>query len=595
MEFPAEGTTGAVQFPHFGLDGVDSVGLEVTVSRVHWFAHSRLAMGLALLTCFVSTAFAQKYSVSSVSAVQYPSNMWTVFMYAINDSGQIAGYGETSCCNYDNPQAFISTTSGSTAIPLTNGFYRTWAYAINNSGQVTGAGGIFPGGLPNGDIFIGTTSGSTPIPLPSGWSSLGGGVGFAINDSGIVAGVGPNGSGNDQAFTGTASGSTAVPLPSGWTSASGYAINSSGQVAGLGVNSSGNSQAFIGTTSRSTPVPMPSGWIRLDSGYCCGINDSGLVTGSGFPNSSGFEQAFIGTTSGSTAIPLATDSSNSEVYANSLSNTGLVVGNGYGVGYPWIWDATDGTVLLSTLMPAGWGVNSAIAVSPDGGLILATASFNGGTSEYVVIALQNDDSVTFTPTLLNFGNEALYNTSKARTVTMKNTGTETLHISGVGLALGTNFAISNSTCAARLAPNKTCRVSVTFTPTALGPASDSLSFTVGVASSPLSVPLSGTGEAQATLTPASHTFPHTKVGSTSLAHEFTLKNNLPTTLSGISYSTAAPFAVSTSTCGTTLNSKATCTISVTFSPSVTGTSTGTLTVTDSANSPQTSNLIGTGH
>jgi hypothetical protein len=37
------------------------------VSRIHWFAHSRLAMGLALLTCFVSTAFAQKYSVSSVS------------------------------------------------------------------------------------------------------------------------------------------------------------------------------------------------------------------------------------------------------------------------------------------------------------------------------------------------------------------------------------------------------------------------------------------------------------------------------------------------------------------------------------------------
>jgi len=113
--------------------------------------------------------------------------------------------------------------------------------------------------------------------------------------------------------------------------------------------------------------------------------------------------------------------------------------------------------------------------------------------------------------------------------------------------------------------------------------------------SPQTVSLTGTGEEQATLTPASYAFAKTKVGHTRAAHKFTLKNDLSTTLTGISYSTAAPFAVSTTTCGTTLDSKKTCTISVTFSPTVTGTATGTLTVSDSANdSPQTSSLTGTG-
>jgi hypothetical protein len=133
------------------------------------------------------------FSVSSVSAVQYPINMsGSVVMSAINDSGQVAGYGET-CPSSNCFQAFIGTATGSTAIPLTNGFYRTWAYAINNSGHVAGFGNVYPNGLPNGEIFIGSTSGSTVVPLPAGWSSLGGGVALAINDSGQVAGYGPNG------------------------------------------------------------------------------------------------------------------------------------------------------------------------------------------------------------------------------------------------------------------------------------------------------------------------------------------------------------------------------------------------------------------
>jgi hypothetical protein len=240
--------------------------------------------------------------------------------------------------------------------------------------------------------------------------------------------------------------------------------------------------------------------------------------------------------------------------------------------------------------------------------LAASSTAATGTSTVTVTGISGDveqattltltvtgTTVTLTPTSLSFVDQAVNSTSTAKTVMLKNTGTVQLNISGIAVTLGTNFAISNNTCGATLAVGKTCKVSVTFTPTQLGSLTDTLVFTDSAISSPQAVSLSGTGEVQVTLTPSSYTFRTTKVGDTSAAHAFTLKNNLPTPLTGISFSTAAPFAVSASTCGTTLDSKKSCTISVTFSPTATGAATGTLTVDDSANdSPQTSSLSGTG-
>jgi hypothetical protein len=108
--------------------------------------------------------------------------------------------------------------------------------------------------------------------------------------------------------------------------------------------------------------------------------------------------------------------------------------------------------------------------------------------------------------------------------------------------------------------------------------------------------MSGTSIAQTVVTPVSLTFPKQKVGTTSPPKNVTLRNNLDTNLTGISYKATKPFAVSASTCGTTLASNSSCTISVTFTPTVTGTVTGTLTIRDSANnSPQIVSLTGTGN
>jgi hypothetical protein len=110
------------------------------------------------------------------------------------------------------------------------------------------------------------------------------------------------------------------------------------------------------------------------------VNDAGQVAGFGY-NGTNY-QAYIGTTSGSAAISLPAGGVQSTVSSQSLNNLGVVVGTSDG---GWIWDAADGTVLLSSLVPAGWYVEDAMSIS-NNGLILAYASFNGGPYEYVELA-----------------------------------------------------------------------------------------------------------------------------------------------------------------------------------------------------------------
>ena len=108
-------------------------------------------------------------------------------------------------------------------------------------------------------------------------------------------------------------------------------------------------------------------------------------------------------------------------------------------------------------------------------------------------------------------------------------------------------------------------------------------------------PVSGT----VTLTPTSYAFATTSVGGTSSDSPvtFTLTNNTGVTITSISISVtgANPGDFSeTTTCGSSLTNSASCTISLTFTPTAVGSRTATVSVSDSASSsPQTSGLSGT--
>jgi hypothetical protein len=205
----------------------------------------------------------------------------------------------------------------------------------------------------------------------------------------------------------------------------------------------------------------------------------------------------------------------------------------------------------------------------------------------------NGSTVTISPASLSFGNQVINETSAAKTVTLTNTGATSVTISSI--TASANFAISSKTCGATLAAGAACKVSATFTPTALGAVTGTLAFSDNAANSPQTVALSGTGIAPATLTPASAIYPAQAVGTTSAAKTFTLTNNQTVAITGIVISTTGDFAVSATTCTTSLAAKGKCTINVTFTPTQTGTRPGQLSVSNSAsNSPQTVTLSGTG-
>jgi hypothetical protein len=102
------------------------------------------------------------------------------------------------------------------------------------------------------------------------------------------------------------------------------------------------------------------------------------------------------------------------------------------------------------------------------------------------------------------------------------------------------------------------------------------------------------------VTPATLTFPSTKVGSTSAAQTVTVKNTgtvaVSLTTGGIQIGgTNASSYADTTACGTSLAVGASCTISVTFAPTTTGVLTASLSVADNAaGSPQAVSLTGTG-
>ncbi len=200
-------------------------------------------------------------------------------------------------------------------------------------------------------------------------------------------------------------------------------------------------------------------------------------------------------------------------------------------------------------------------------------------------------AVTLSASSLSFGTVVIGNNSLAKTVTL--TSSMNVKLTFASILSSPGFAIASNTCGASIAVKGKCTVGVTFSPTALSPATGVLTFTDSASSSPQTVALSGTGSAAVTFTPPTLTFSGRIVGTTSSPLSVTITNHLTSGLSVSSAVTTGDFAVASNTCGSDVGGK--CIIGVTFTPTEVGSRSGTLTVGYSAfGSPITVNLIGTG-
>jgi len=204
-------------------------------------------------------------------------------------------------------------------------------------------------------------------------------------------------------------------------------------------------------------------------------------------------------------------------------------------------------------------------------------------------------TATLSPASLTFASTTVGSTSASQPVTLNNTGSASLTITSI--TTSSDYAETDN-CGSSIAAGANCTINVTFKPTSSGTRTGTLSVSDNTSASPQSVSLTGTGIVApapvASVSPSSLVFASTTVGSTSAAQSVTLTNtgNASLTISGISAS--GDFA-ETNTCGSSLAASANCTISVTFTPTASGTRTGTLNVTDNASgSPQSATLSGSG-
>ena len=245
----------------------------------------------------------------------------------------------------------------------------------------------------------------------------------------------------------------------------------------------------------------------------------------------------------------------------------------------------SGCTVAITFTPTASGVSSGSFTISDGAGT-QTASLTGTGVTPATDALS--------ATSLAFAVQKLTTVSAPQQITITNAGDVALTLISAQTT-STDFTITNA-CGASLNPHSTCAIDVAFQPQSIGHIA--AQFTIADEYRTQTVALSGTGVAPpgVSLSPLYNlTFPVTGVGQTAAPQTVTLTNNggLPLNLTSTVLTGDFSILAGSDTCGVTLAPDNACTLQVVFTPTVGGTRTGTLTITDSApNSPQVLHLSG---
>ncbi|HLW98990.1 MAG TPA: choice-of-anchor D domain-containing protein [Candidatus Acidoferrales bacterium] len=299
----------------------------------------------------------------------------------------------------------------------------------------------------------------------------------------------------------------------------------------------------------------------------------------------------VNTTSGSQSVTL-TNTGNAALTITSIGVTGTNSGdfaqtNNCGSSVA----ANNGNCTINvTFTPTAAGARGAAVTITDNAAGSPRSVSLAGTG-----LAPGTPGANLSPASLTFASQTISSTSAAQTVTLSNSGSAALTITGI--AASGDFGQSNN-CGSSLAAGGNCSISVKFTPTAAGTRTGSLSVTDNASGSPQTVSLTGTGAAAGTsaasVSPTSLTFASQTLNSTSAAQTVTLSNSGSAALTITGIAANGDFG-ETNNCGSSLAAGGNCSISVTFTPTAAGTRTGALTVTDNASgSPQNVTLTGTG-
>jgi len=309
---------------------------------------------------------------------------------------------------------------------------------------------------------------------------------------------------------------------------------------------------------------------------------SGLTTATVTPTVLTFPAQFVGSSSSPMSMTVANTGSTA-LQISSITITGDF--------------SQTSTCRTSSGIAAGQSCTISVTFSPVAlgtrtGQLTITSNSTSSPQTVNLSGTGNGPIVSLSATSLNFPSQLEHTTSAPQQVTLTNVGDTALNISSI-LASG-DFAQSNN-CPATVAVGAGCTISVTFTPSARGNRTGTITINDNAGNSPQGISLSGTGAGPAaSLTPSSLFFGLKLVGTTTAARTITLTSTGEAPLAISSISVSGDFA-QTNNCPASLPIGQSCTIQVTFTPTVRGIRTGTVTITDNAdNSPQNVSLLGKG-
>jgi len=525
-------------------------------------------------------ALAAKQTYGSCSA-ESTTNSSSCYFNDI-DTGTIAPpcYGGTTNCT---PQ-----TQGD-ALGILPGYAATVGYD-----KATGLGSLNVANVVNGWPGSGAAAAGPAAALSA--SSLT----FASTSVGATAAT--------QAVTLTNSGTAAMTVSS--ISIAGDNVSSFSQINTCGATLAVKASCVVTVTFKPATAGTLSAAVSFADNVANGpqiVALSGVGAGASSstvsisPTSLTFPSTAVGAASASQTVTFTNSGTTKLTFTGSPATTGA---------YNSLFKGATSCVGNGTLAPGSSCVVTFTFNPTAAGTFAATLNFyDNGPASPQTVALSGTGggtpAVSLAPASLTFPSTSIGSSSTAQVVTLKNTGTGPLAVSGITLAgtAAASYAQTN-TCGSSLAASASCAISVLFKPTGVGAAAASLSLADNASAAPQTVALTGTGAGVplVSLSPTSLTFASTNVGSPSAAQIVTLKNTgtAALTLSGVSFAGAgaASFA-QTNTCGSSLAVSASCAISVTFKPAAGGAIAASLNVAGNAtatasNLPQSVSLTGTG-
>ena len=280
--------------------------------------------------------------------------------------------------------------------------------------------------------------------------------------------------------------------------------------------------------------------------------------------------------------------------ADSVSSVPNVVGLTLSAASTALADAGLVVGLVTEQPSATVPVGSVISQAPT-----AATSVTAGSAVDLVVST-GAASFTLSPTALAFGNQALKLVSNSQSITLESNGNATLPITSIAI-LGTNpgeFAQIND-CGSSVPAAGSCAINVTFKPTGTGLKTAMVTVTAGGGAGTKDVSLSGTGVKSAlTVFPTTLAFGNVARNTTSTAKTVEISNTgtvvLPITSIAIVGSNPSKFA-QTNNCPALVPVASSCTVSVVFKPTGTGSKSASLKITPGGGaSAKSVSLSGTG-